>query len=374
MAITINGSTGIDPLIQNGNNISAVNSLGFRNRIINGDMRIDQRNNGASVNLGTSGASSQYTLDRWNFDFSQAPKLSAAQSANAPAGFSSSLLVTSLAATTISAGDYFQVNQKIEGFNTSDLAFGSASASTVTFSFWVKSSLTGSFSGALKNSAQSRSYPFSYTITAASTWEQKTVTIAGDTSGTWVGSTNGAGLVANFSLGMGSTFSGTANAWASSNLGGVTGAINLAATNAATWQITGVQLEAGTVATPFERRDYGRELMMCQRYYFKFLVTGGSSAFGSGFAESATVAMCTMNFPTSMRAAPTALETTGTATDYRIRYQATNTACSVVPSNFANEATNASFRFTVASGLTAGNGVMAATNSASAYLAWSAEL
>jgi hypothetical protein len=135
-----------------------------------------------------------------------------------------------------------------------------------------------------------------------------------------------------------------------------------------------VQFEPGAIATPFERRPYGQELLLCQRYYFKFLVTSGSSSFGSGFAESSTVALCVMNFPTSMRTAPSALETTGTAANYRIRYRGTNTACSVVPSNFANEATNATFRFTVASGLTAGDGVMGSTNSSSAYLAWSAEL
>lgn len=240
-------------------------SMGFRNRIINGDMRIDQRNAGASVTP-TAGA---YTLDRWYADMSAASKYSIQRNAGSvtpPAGFTNYLGVTSLAATSVGSGDYYYLFQGIEGLNVADLGWGAAGAQSVTLSFWVRSSLTGTFGGSLKNSANNRSYPFTYTISAANTWEQKSVTIAGDTSGTWL-TTNGLGIGVHFGLGVGSTYSGTAGAWAGSNFISATGATSVVGTNGATFYITGVQLEAGSVASPFERRDYGRELMMCQRYF-----------------------------------------------------------------------------------------------------------
>lgn len=257
----------------NGNNISAVNSLGFRNRIINGDMRIDQRNNGASINP-TDG---QFVVDRFAMGVSQTSKLTAQRSAVAPVGFANSILVTSSSVYSVLAGDYFAVNQSVEGFNVADLGWGTANAQAVTLSFWVRSSLTGTFAGSLRNSASNRSYPFSYTISAANTWEQKTVTIAGDTAGTWL-TDNGAGIRVWFTLGAGSTYSGTAGAWAAGNFVSATGATSVVGTSGATFYITGVQLEAGTVATPFERRDYGRELIMCQRYFYLFGPTPAEGA------------------------------------------------------------------------------------------------
>jgi hypothetical protein len=167
----------------------------------------------------------------------------------------------------------FVIGQAIEGFNTADLDFGKATAKTVTLSFWVRSSLTGTFGGSLTNNASNRSYPFSYTINAANTWEQKSITIAGDTTGTWVGATNGVGLYVYFNLGSGSTYSGTAGAWAGSLLTAPTGATSVVGTNGATFYITGVQLEVGSTATPFERRLYNQELANCQRYYYR-LVNG----------------------------------------------------------------------------------------------------
>jgi hypothetical protein len=240
---------------------------GFRNRIINGGMVIDQRNAGASVT--PTGAATTYTLDRWAFDVSQSSKLTTQQNAGAvtpPAGFTNYLGITSSSAYAVLTGDYFAVKQLIEGFNTADLGWGTASAQAVTLSFWVRSSLTGSFGGVFSNSANNRAYPFTYTISAANTWEYKTITVAGDTSGTWL-TNNSAGIELNFGFGVGSTFSGTAGSWAGANLLSATGAVSVVGTNGATFYITGVQLEAGSVATPFERRDYGRELIMCQRYY-----------------------------------------------------------------------------------------------------------
>jgi len=281
----------------------------LKNRIINGDMRIDQRNAGASVTPTTDG---QYTLDRWKSSLSVTSKFSVQQNAAAvtpPTGFTNYLGVTSLSAYSIGTSDYFGIRQKIEGFNVADLNWGTANAQTVTLSFWVRSSLTGTFGGTLANSAQNRNYPFSYTIASANTWEQKTITIAGDTSGTWL-TTNGIGVGVQFGLGVGSTYSGTAGSWTSSLVITPTGATSVVGTNGATWYITGVQLEIGTSATPFERRLYGQELINCQRYYWQLPASNTYAAampmISVGQAWSSTnTANHTATFPVSMRTTPT---------------------------------------------------------------------
>ena len=298
-------------LTVNGNNISAVNSMGFRNRIINGDMGIDQRNAGAAVTH--SGTSNLYVLDRWACNSTGTPQFSVQQVADAPTGFVNSSKLTTTTAGTPAAGDFSYYLQYIEGLNVADLNFGTASALTVTLSFWVKSSLTGTFGGTLKNGAVNRAYPFSYTINSAGTWEYKTVTIPGDTTGTWL-TTNGIGMTVAFDTGSGANNKGTAGAWnATSNIG-VTGGVNLVATAAATWQITGVQLEAGTVATPFERIDYGRELMMCQRYYEKsypIATVPGASSIIAGMSwlvngySSTIYVLCTTTFKATKRTSAT---------------------------------------------------------------------
>jgi hypothetical protein len=247
--------------------VSGGGLTGFRNRIINGDMRIDQRNVGASVTPATGA----YTLDRWSYYSTQASKFTVQRNAGSvtpPAGYTNYMGITSTSAFSVAASDYFIMTQAIEGFNVSDLSFGTANAKTITLSFWVYSSLTGTFGGVIENSSQARAYPFSYTISSANTWEQKSVTIAGDTTGTWV-TDNGLGLWLMFSLGAGSTFSGTAGAWVGSQRLGVTGAVSVVGTNGATFYITGVQLEAGSTATEFERRPIGTEIALCKRYYDK---------------------------------------------------------------------------------------------------------
>jgi hypothetical protein len=263
MAMTINGTSGVT--YPDNTLATTAYSTRFRNRIINGDMRIDQRNNGASV----TPASGTYTVDRWAVEMSQASKFSFQQNAGAvtpPNGFTNYLGITSTAATTVGAGDYFLLSQKLEGLNIADLGWGTANAKTITLSFWVRSSLTGTFAGDFQNSANNRFYPFSYTISAANTWEQKSITVAGDTSGTWL-ATNGVGINLRLSLGTGSTYLGAAGSWGSTAYLGVTGQTNLVATSGATFYITGVQLEAGSVANSFEYVDYGTQLLMCQRYY-----------------------------------------------------------------------------------------------------------
>jgi hypothetical protein len=344
-------------------------SLGFRNRIINGDMRIDQRNAGASV----TPAAFSYTLDRWRYYASQASKATVQQNAGSvtpPVGFSNYLGVTSSSAYSVLTNDYFGVQQFIEGFNFSDMAWGTANAQTVTLSFWVRSSLTGTFGGALLNSAETRSYPFSYTISSANTWEYKTVTIAGDTTGTWIGATNGIGLKVNFSVGNGSFYSGTAGAWTGSTAFTATGTVNVVATNGATFYITGVQLEAGSVATPFERRDYGRELMMAQRYYARMTsLSGNYVVFGSGTADSTSNYFLYVKYPTTMRATPTVAQSnTGVYT-----------SASVFPTSSLGTAyygsDSAGVNVAVTGTATVGRaGVLCGNNNASAYIDFAAEL
>jgi len=298
---------------------SGSSNVTFRNRLINGNMVIDQRNAGASVTPTATGGSGTYTLDRWNLYISQASKLSIQQNAGAvtpPTGFGNYLGATSLSAYSIGVSDYFFLYQAIEGFNTTDLAWGTASASTITLSFWVRSSLTGTFGGSLRNSAANRSYPFTYTISSANTWEQKSITVAGDTSGTWIGATNGIGMYVQFGLGVGSSLSGTSGAWAGANYLSATGATSVVGTNGATFYITGVQLEAGTTASPFEYRQYGTELALCQRY---FQVFGGGLIGVTG--TPTTTMYSNYPFPVTMRAAPTtsasavfAFDTPGLAT------------------------------------------------------------
>jgi len=281
---------------------SGSNNVTFRNKIINGACVIDQRNAGASV----TPTSENYTLDRWVSQVSQTSKFSVQQNAGSvtpPVGFKNYLGVTSLSAYTVTSTDYFTVEQRVEGLNTYDLAWGTASAATVTLSFWVRSSLTGTFGGSILNSAQNRSYPFTYTISSANTWEQKSITITGDTSGTWL-TTNGVGIRLFFSMGMGSTYSGTSGSWSGSTFFSATGATSVVGTNGATWYITGVQLEAGTTASPFEYRQYGTELALCQRYYYRYTPLL-NSVIGRGYNTAGNVVMTRFSFPVTMRANPT---------------------------------------------------------------------
>ena len=254
--VTVNGYT---PTMSN---------MAGRNRIINGDMRIDQRNGGASVPV-TSTAST-YATDRWMNQQTAASKITIQQnqgSVTAPAGFTSYHGTTTTTAFSVTASDYFLFSQGIEGYNIADLNWGTANAKTVTLSFWVRSSLTGTFGGSLDaGSSGGASYPFAYSIPTANTWTKISITISGPTIGTW-GSTNSVGVFVRFGLGVGSAYSGTAGAWSSNRYFSATGATSVVGTSGATFYITGVQLEAGSVATPFEHRQYGQELALCQRYY-----------------------------------------------------------------------------------------------------------
>jgi hypothetical protein len=340
----------------------------FLNRIINGAMVIDQRNAGASV----TPTNSQYTLDRYQFYVSQASKLTCQQNAGSvtpPVGFSKYLGVTSSSAYSIGAGDYFTVQQYIEGYNVADLNWGTANAKTITLSFWVRSSLTGTFGGALQNNANNRSYPFTYTINAANTWEYETITIAGDTSGTWE-TTNSIGLAVYFGLGVGSTYSGTAGAWASANYTSATGATSVVGTNGATFYLTGVQLEVGSTATSFDYRPYGTELALCQRYFYLH-ASGNAKAIGHGSQFNAGNGQISVFFKQPMRTTPTMSVTSGS--NYYITYYNGTSSTTSAPDlnaptteNMANVTTNTSGN--------AGNAIDFRTNNASAFVAFQAEL
>ena len=297
------GVTGTLP-VANGGTGSATNATGFKNRIINGAMVIDQRNAGAQI----TPANNDYAVDRWQASVSQTGKMTTQQvSTVAPVGFSHSIKVTSTSAYSVLSGDYFMFNYKIEGFDTADLHFGSANAQTFTVSFWVYSSLTGTFGGCINNNAGTRFYPFSYAISSANTWEHKTVTVAADTSGTWIGATNGIGLYLRLTLGAGSSVSQTAGVWTGSTGLSVTGATSLVGTSGATWYVTGVQLEKGSTATSFEYRPYGTELMLCQRY-FEVCGNGMMGAWGDGSSYASMQVL----YKVTKRAGPTLSLSTST--------------------------------------------------------------
>ena len=308
---TFTGTVNSDNLTATGLISGSTNYTGFKNRIINGGMVIDQRNAGASVTP-TDG---QYTLDRWSCNQTTAGKFSVQrQTSVVPTGFGFALKATSLSAYSVGANDYFNIYQPIEGFNFADMAWGTANAKTVTLSFQVYSSLTGTFGGSLCNTSITRSYPFSYSIPVANTWTTISVTIAGDTTGTWVGATNGVGVYVIIGIGSGTTTSGTANTWATGYYTSATGATSVVGTSGATFYITGVQLEKGSVATSFDYRPYGTEVSLCQRYFEKSfdiatapaqnIGTAGSSAVTQSIAASLTSYGWNIPYKVTKRATP----------------------------------------------------------------------
>ena len=304
MTVSINGTSGLvfnDASTQN----TAATGFGFKNRIINGAMMIDQRNAGASVTVGTGA----FGVDRFRSAEVTDGTATVQQSTVAPNGFSNSLLYT-VTGTDASLGStqYASIGQRIEGFNIADLGWGTASASPITISFWVRSSVTGTYCVGLYNSGGARSYTAEYTINVADTWEQKTITVVGDTTGTWL-TNNGIGAVLSFTLAVGSSYQQTAGSWGSTAFAiGTSNQTNLMATSGATFYITGVQLEKGSTATSFDYRPYGTELQLCQRYA---IVYGGSDTrhLGIGTMYSSTAINLTLHTPTTMRASPTITKT-----------------------------------------------------------------
>jgi len=348
-----------------GSNLGAGDASLMKNRIINGAMVIDQRNAGASVT-----ASGSYPVDRFQYQNDSDATVTWQQSSTAPVGFANSLSATiTTADASVGASQYSMITQRIEGYNIADLNFGTANAKTVTISFWVQSSVTGTYGGVINNDGSARSYPFTYTISSANTWEQKSVTIAGDTSGTWL-KTNGVGFQVRWALGMGSSLAGTAGSWSTNTYFGATGGTNLISTAGATFYITGVQLEVGSSATGFEYVNYQTSLANCQRYFISY---GGDTAyerFANCINTSTTQAIGMVSFPTSMRTTPS-VSSSGSIGVYN--GSAITSVTSIAIDAAAPKITTVAFN--VASGLSANAYTQAIANASTATrLTFSAEL
>ena len=262
------GTTGI-LAATGGGTAGTAGVTGFKNRIINGAMNVNQYGSGSNNSVTTVNT---YTIDRFAYYATTgAAQFTIQQNAGSvtpPVGFTNYLGFTnSASAYSIVSSSLCCIDHQIEGYNISDLGYGTANAKTCTLSFWVYSSLTGTYSGTIQNSAQSRAYGFTYSIPTANTWTYITAVIPGDTSGSW-GTTNGRGIGINWSLGCGTTFNApSSGSWLTGQYFGVTGTTNWVATANATLYITGVQFEQGVSATNFDVRSYGTELGLCQRYY-----------------------------------------------------------------------------------------------------------
>ena len=336
----------------------------FKNRIINGAMVVAQR--------GTSAVSSgSYPVDRFIMVSTSSATTTAQQSSTVPssATFQNSVVYSVTTGASSGASDRQHLYQRIEGYNIADLGWGTANAKTVTLSFWAYASLAGTYSASFSNSAQTRSYVASYTL-SANTWTQVSLTVAGDTSGTWL-TTTGIGIQLSWDFGSGSTYTGTANTWSGSYYLAATGQATLSATTGATFYITGVQLEVGVTATTFDYRAYGQELALCQRYFNKF---GGNSAyetFGSGLAINTTTGWVCVTYPVEMRATPAV---DAGYTTLSLVSGSSNIAATVVAIGYSGTKA-AGLIVTVASGLTTGQGtIFGANGSTSAKLGLTSEL
>ena len=339
-----------------------------RNRVINGNMLIDQRNAGASANA----ADSTYFLDRWKTYKSGAGTFTIQQSNTAPAGFTKSTLLTVTASSTPGAGDYYAYLQMIEGYNIADFAWGTASAQSVTVSGQIRSSVTGTYSVFLINGGTNRSYIDTVTISAANTFTPFSINVVGDTTGTWA-TDNSNGLFLSFDLGSGSTRTTSSGSWQAGLYQHATGSTNWIANSGATFYITGVQLEVGTKATPYEMQIYSDQLAQCQRYYYRISTGSNYSQFGVGVCSSTTTTSIVMPLPVTMRAYPTALDFSAVA-NFLIYDGVNNTTVTAIAFQFAS--TN-SLSLSTTSGATLTQtrpAILEANASAAAYIGAIAEL
>lgn len=365
MPITLDGTNGITTPSYGGADTAEylVPVTQFKNRIINGAMVIAQRG------TGTTSTAFVNQVDQFQLA-TNAGTFTFGQSNTAPNNYINSVLVTNTASLTPSGTNYYSIRNVIEGLNIADFAWGTANAKTVTLSFWVRSSVTGTFGGSVFNGSVNRSYPFTYAISSADTWEQKSITIAGDTSGTWA-TDNTAGMYIEWALGTGSTYQGTAGSWAGTRYQGATGQTQWSTTNNATFYLTGVQLEVGSTATSFDYRPYGTELALCQRYYYLH-AKGYPKPVANATNYLATQMYGVLHFPTEMRTAPTISATSGT--NYYIFYR--NTGANYFNSLGLEASSPTAYAFynsTEISG-TAGDAGWIETNSGNTVVAFSAEL
>jgi len=375
MSTIVDGQAGIT--FSDSSNQPVAGYTGFRNRIINGAMVIDQRNSGAAQ---SSLANYTYMVDRWVFTASQNGKFNSQQNAGSvtpPPGFINYLGLTVASAVSIASGDYFFINQRIEGLNMSDLAWGTSSARSVTLSFWAYSSLTGLFGGAVQNGTPNYSYVFTYNITSANTWTYVTVTIPGPTAGTWA-TNNTIGIQLSFNLGIGIGLSISPGSWQSGNTPGATGALSVVGTAGATFYITGVQFEKSGAATPFEIRQYGTEFALCQRYLYKLFCDSSTSNtfFMQGAFTASSGGLVGTNFPQRMRTVPV-LYQEGSVSSFAL-YAPNGGAYNALSSLSLNAVTSTTYGLLncgISSGGTAGQVAWLAANSQTSYgLGFFAEL
>ena len=351
-------------------------SAGRKNLIINGAMQVSQRGTSFAVT-----DNNPFTLDRWQANNSSAYNWGSTitQSTEAPDGFGYSLKVDVTTANALGVSDSAMLRTKIEGQNLQQLAFGTSSAKPISLSFWVRSNKLGTYSVQIVSYTAQRHCVVDYTINSANTWEYKTITLPGETQET-IPNDNNIGMEIRFGLGADAADQVAPNStwvdYSSSALRTSTNQINFFDSTSNEWYLTGVQLEVGKNATDFEHRSYGEELALCQRYYFKIKSEDADNAwYGSGFNYASTTAAGIVNFPVEMRIRPTALEQSGTASDYRVWHGSnTSTNCSSVPTYAGATRTNCRVLFTVASGLTIGQGILLRAANTNSYLAWSAEL
>jgi hypothetical protein len=365
-----------DPAVINASSINNGQIGGRRNLIYNGAMQLAQR--GTTI---TGVTTSTYQCDRWFYNSEAEETVTLEQSSDAPDGFGYSQKITVTTADADLTDDYVEIEQTFEGLDLQQLTWGTSSAKPLTVSLWVKSSQTGSCAIGLYMAGTATMIGSTFTINSANTWEYKTVTFAGNTTDA-ITNDNAQRLRLWIGLAAGSAYNGTDNtSWSAytnaKRLYGQT--LNLVGTTSATFQMTGVQMEVGSVATKFEHTSYGEELALCQRYYHR--ITNPSALYGrisAGRVFSATLGSFTYHFPVPMRASAT-LETTGTASDYAIGYSGTTALCTALPYVYAYTNTGggpitASIIGT-STGMTVGQGAeFLFRNIANLYLGFDAEL
>jgi hypothetical protein len=346
---------------------------GRRNLIINGAMQVSQR--------GTSSTSSGvHTCDRWNVNFQTFDQLAItqSQSTTAPSGFANSLKVEVTTAETAQADDeLLYIRTRLEAQDLQRLNYGESSAKALTLSFWVRSSLTGKYSVLVYQDDAIRSVTESFNISTADTWEYKTITIDGDTSGT-IDNNNGPGISIYFTLSSGGNFAGTPHsgwgAYSATDDFSFSDQVDFAA-QTGTFYITGLQLEVGDTATPFEHRSFGEELALCNRYYY--VLGDGSissnSLLGNGFGWASGQVELVVNYPVQMRSAPTLKQPSGTD-----KYNWASGSGSIVFDNltiYQPNRQNCLIYSAGLSGVTQGRGYRAHLNDDSdGYVAFDAEL
>lgn len=356
--------------------LSTIRSSGVRNLIINGAMQVWQR--GTTIDTITNG---DYLCDRWriahggtdgNVDVDRSTDVPSGQ------GFAYSQKISMDASeTSLDADDQLNLQQRFEGQNLQHILKGTSSAKSLTLSFWVKSSVAETYSVNLRDNDNTRVIAATYVINAANTWEKKTITFAGDTTGA-LDNDNDRSLDLTFYIDAGTSFTGGtfASSWgdASNNNVRVSATTGWLESTSPEWYITGVQLEVGEDASDFEHRSFGDELVRCQRYYYKTVTDTAADGFGNGNVNSTVRVDGYIPFKQTMRASPTAIETSGTAGDYRVNQGGANTTCNAVPTIIVATKDGCDTRFHVASGLTAGRGAVMRCVNSGAFLAWSAEL